>query len=212
MLHEHIVATTSVLSPALVPELSLRLATPSSPLWNPSVGFLEQLGTPHPFWAFAWGGGQALARFLLDNPAQVRALRVLCLGCGCGTEAIAAGVAGATRVLATDIDPWALEATKLNAQLNQVSVDVSLLDAAEADFAGWDVILAAEITYDSASTGTLLGTQESLRTAGATMFVADLDRGFLDPERFTKVASYRAPSDIDHDGRYHKTASIYRLG
>ena len=196
--------------PPLVPEIELWLATPGSPLWDPTPEQLELLGCPHPFWAFAWGGGQALARHLLDHPTDVRGRRVLSLGCGAGTEAVAAALCGASRVLATDIDAWALSATRLNASLNGVLVDTALLDVTNVDLQGWDCVLAAEVTYDRDSTDALLSRLEDLDPERQSLYVADLDRGFFPAERFRRVGSYRAPSDIDIGGRYHKHATVLR--
>lgn len=201
---------TKIVRPPLVTEIELRLATPDSPLWSPTPEQLEALGCPHPFWAFAWGGGQALARHLLDHPDEVRGRRVLSLGCGAGTEAIAAALCGASQVLATDIDAWALSATRLNASLNDVTIDTALLDVAEVDLQSWDCVLAAEVTYDRESTEALLSRLEDLDAHRQSLLVADLDRGFFPAERFRRVGSYQAPSDIDVGGRYYKHATVLR--
>ncbi|MQR98217.1 class I SAM-dependent methyltransferase [Gluconobacter aidae] len=113
---------TAIAQAALVPEISLHLATEITPIWQASEAYLEQIGIEPPFWAFAWPGSQLIARFILDNPRHVRGRRVLDVACGCGLAAIAAALSGASEVQANDIDPMALEATALNARLNSVTI------------------------------------------------------------------------------------------
>src|SRR5712671_7225359 len=129
--HQFIRANTKLMPVPLVPEIRLHLAEESLPIWQKTEEQLGAMNVPPPYWAFAWAGGQALARFLLDNPALVSGRRVLDLGSGSGLVAIAAAKAGAARVLAADIDPFAAAAIALNAALNGVAVSViadNLLD------------------------------------------------------------------------------------
>ena len=109
----------------LVPEISLYLADEAVPLWQKTEEQLNEEGLPPPFWAFAWAGGQALARYVLDHADCVRGKRVLDLASGSGLVAIAAMKAGARDVTAADIDAFALEAVKLNAEANDVALDLS---------------------------------------------------------------------------------------
>src|SRR3954453_2619775 len=115
-------ANTQILSPPLVPELRLHLAHEAVPLWIKAEEELGEIGLPPPFWAFAWAGGQALARYILDNPETVRGRRVLDFASGSGLVAIAAMKAGAKDVTACDIDPFAITAIGLNAKANHVTV------------------------------------------------------------------------------------------
>ncbi len=114
-------ANTSVMPPPLVPELRLHLAHEAVPLWQKTEEELGELGLPPPFWAFAWAGGQALARYVLDQPDLVKGKRVVDLASGSGLVGIAAMKAGAASVLAADIDEFAAEAIRLNAELNGIS-------------------------------------------------------------------------------------------
>ncbi|EHH69372.1 class I SAM-dependent methyltransferase [Gluconobacter morbifer] len=123
-----ITANTMIEQAPLVPEIALHLATDITPIWQASETYLEQMGMEPPFWAFAWPGSQLIARFILDNPERVRGRRVLDVACGCGMAAIAAAMAGAASVTANDIDPLALSATVLNAELNAVSITPCLGD------------------------------------------------------------------------------------
>src|SRR5256885_14550221 len=118
-------ANTKLLAVPLVPELRLHIAEESLPIWQKTEEELGAMNIPPPYWAFAWAGGQALARFLLDNPATVAGRSVLDLGSGSGLVAIAAAKAGAAHALAADIDEFALSAIALNARANDVSVDIT---------------------------------------------------------------------------------------
>src|SRR5512146_355831 len=118
-------ANTELLSPPLVPEVRLHLATEIMPLWRKSEEELEAMGVPPPYWAFAWAGGQALARYVLDNQEAVRGRRVLDFGAGSGLVGIAAAMAGAQSVLAADIDSYAQAAIRLNAEANAVIVETT---------------------------------------------------------------------------------------
>src|SRR3990170_416058 len=113
-------ANTRLLSPPLVPEIRLHLAEESLPIWQKTEEELGEINVPPPYWAFAWAGGQALARYVLDNGRLVAGKRVLDLGSGSGLTAIAVMKAGAASVLAADIDQFALAAAKLNAEVNGV--------------------------------------------------------------------------------------------
>ena len=139
-------AHTQVRSPPLCPELRLRLLRDDSSLWRGAVHIFDDDG-PRPFWAFAWAGGQALARYLLDHPQVVRGRRVLDFGSGSGLVGIAAAGAGAAAVTATDIDPRAVAATKLNAELNGAVVAARCQDILKSDDRDWDVLLAGDAFY-----------------------------------------------------------------
>ena len=132
---EHFIrANTSVLPVPLVPEISLHLAHESVPLWQKTEEELGEIGLPPPFWAFAWAGGQALARYVIDNPETVKAKKVLDLASGSGLVAIAAVKAGAAHVLAADIDAFATAAIELNVLHNsRHSGESRNLSSAEKD-------------------------------------------------------------------------------
>ena len=135
-------ANTHVDTAALVPELSLMLATHITPIWLASETALQQANVEPPFWAFAWPGGQALARFIIDQPEAVRGRRVLDFAAGCGLAGLAAKRAGAKHVEAAEIDPFSVAAIALNAALNGLDVT-----AVGDDLVGcacrWDLIHAA---------------------------------------------------------------------
>jgi predicted nicotinamide N-methyase len=138
---------TELMSPPHVPEIKLLLASEAHELWLKTEDELQEIGLPPPFWAFAWAGGQGLARYILDHPDVVRGKRVVDFASGSGLVAIAAAKAGAAHVLAADIDPWTKSAISLNARANDVHLDITsaniIGDALDAD-----VLLAGDIFYD----------------------------------------------------------------
>ena len=209
---ERIRALTVVARPPLVPELRLHLTTPDCPLWHASPDTLASFGVFDPYWAFCWGGGQAMARLLLDRPELVRGRRVLDVGAGGGVEAIAAARAGAARVRAVDIDPWATETVRLNAALNAVEVEAATGDPLAAPPGDWEVFLAADLTYDPHIARRLLDWLAAPVAAGATALLGDLDRGFLpEDSELERLVHRDAPADNDVAGRHLRPASVYRL-
>src|SRR5918995_195587 len=134
-----ILANTSLTAPPHVPEIRLHLADEAHDLWLKTEDELAAIGLPPPFWAFAWAGGQGLARYILDHPEKVRGKRVLDFASGSGLVAIAAHMAGAHHILAADIDPFCEAAIRLNAQANGISVEFTGSDVMGTDD-GWDVV------------------------------------------------------------------------
>ena len=143
---------TRLLPVPLVPEISLYMADDATELWQHTEADLDAVGLPPPFWAFAWAGGQALARYLLDRPGLVRGASVLDFASGSGLVAIAARLAGAGPTTSNDIDEFAIAAATLNAELNGVAIDVCGADILACDD-GWDVVLAADIFYERDTAG-----------------------------------------------------------
>src|SRR3954471_16142234 len=139
---------TAIAAPPLVPEIRLYLATEVTPIWHATESSLARSGLPPPYWAFAWAGGQALARYLLDHPETVAGRGGLDIGSGPGIVAIAAAKAGAARVVAADIDRFAAAAIALNAPLNGVAVRVETRDLLDRGPAGWEIALAGDICYE----------------------------------------------------------------
>jgi predicted nicotinamide N-methyase len=208
--HAAFVLANTVRSAApLVPEVRLRLASEVVPLWELTEEEMGAIGLPPPFWAFAWAGGQALARYVLDHPGEVRGRRVLDLGCGCGLVAIAARVAGAAAVTANDVDPFALAAAAINAEENGVEVEVSGDDLIGGD-AGWDVVLVGDAFYDRALAGRLEHWLGRLATRGATVLIGDPGRAYLPRERMRQLAAYdvRVPADLED--REVKRTAVWR--
>lgn len=208
---EWILSQTVEAAPSLCPELKLRLITDRCPLWNAGVADLQRLGLPDPFWAFAWPGGQALARHLLDHPEICRGRRVLDLGSGSGIQAIAALKSGARAALAADIDPFAAEAAQLNAELNGVELEREVEDVLGDPPSGFDLVLAGDMFYERALAARLWTALTSLARSGATVLLGDPGRGMLPPWGLSVVAEYETPADADCAGPASGRSRVFAL-
>ncbi len=206
-----IVANTRLSAPPLVPEIRLHLADQSVEIWQKTEDDLGQMNLPPPYWAFAWAGGQALARCLLDLPGQVAGKRVLDLGCGSGLVGIAAGRAGAASVLAADIDHIALVASDLNADTNGVTVTTTGHDMLSGLPAPIDVVLVGDLFYERQLAARVLALIEPLATAGACVLIGDPQRDYFPRGRFTQVAAYQVPVTRDLENAELKHTAVWRV-
>lgn len=201
---------TAVATAALVPEVRLHLATEITPIWQATEAWLAQEGIEPPFWAFAWPGSIAMARLLLDQPAQVRGQRVLDFAAGCGLAAIAAAQAGAALVEAAEIDPLALAACRLNAALNGVAVATP-----EGDVVGapcrWDRVLAGDVCYEAPMTGHILPWLRGLAAAGAEVWLADPGRAYVPKAGLAEVSRLVVPTTRELEDRDQREVVVYRL-
>lgn len=202
-----ITANAALMPPALVPEIKLHLATEVVPLWRATEEELAEIGVPPPYWAFAWAGGQALARYVLDNPAIVADKHVLDIGAGSGLVAIAAAKAGAANVLAADIDAFSCAATRLNAAANECSVAVTQEDLIGASN-GWDVILVGDLFYERPLAERLLAW---LAPLDAPAFLGDPGRKYFPRGRVEKLATYTVPTTRDLEDQEICETGVYRL-
>ena len=208
-----IAAHTTVAAAPLVPEIRLHLATEITPIWQASEAWLAQTGIEPPFWAFAWPGGQALARHVLDHPALVAGRRVLDFAAGCGIAAIACARAGAASVEAAEIDPLAIAAIGLNAALNDVSVEPLAQDLADGP-AGmpsrWDLILCGDVCYEAPMTRHILPWLR--RMAAATeIWVADPGRAYLPADGLQPIGGYDVPTSLELEDRAMRPTRLYRM-
>lgn len=206
-----IFANTRVVNPFLCPEIRLRLITPACPLWSATERDLTELSLADPYWGFCWAGGQALARYVLDHKEVVAGKRVFVFGAGCGIDAIAAAKSGAGLVLASDIDPVAVEATRLNAVLNDVSVLTSTEDMKGSELEGFDMVLAGDMFYDPLFFNEVFSWFRVLTSRGLEAFVGDPRRGNLNNQSFVRLATYQAPADVDIDGIYLQETAVFVL-
>jgi len=186
-----ITENTAVIAPRMVPEVSLHLADEDLPLYRAGEDELAALGIGTPYWAFAWAGGQALARYLMDNPAVIAGKHALDFGSGSGLVAIAAAKAGAASVIASDIDPVAIEATLLNCAVNNVDFEVTTDDLIGTD-SGWNPLLIGDVFYDKQIADRLLPWLHDLAVAGRTILIGDPGRFILRDQDMKMVASYHA--------------------
>ena len=205
-------ANTRVRPVPLVAEISLYLADEAVPLWQKTEEQLNEEGLPPPFWAFAWAGGQALARYVLDHADCVRGKHVLDLASGSGLVAIAAMKAGAREVTAADIDAFSLEAVKLNAEANEVEL-VRLADDLLnlRTFEQWDVVLAGDIFYERETADRALAFVSRQASRGATVLIGDPGRGYLPKERLAKLAEYSVPVTRELEDNEIKRTAVWTL-
>jgi predicted nicotinamide N-methyase len=205
-----VAANTALLSPPLVPEIRLHLATEVVPLWRKTEEELEAEGIPPPYWAFAWAGGQALARFILDRPAELAAKRVLDFGSGSGLVAIAAAKAGAADVLAADIDAFAGAAIALNAVANGVIVRATHEDVVGTACA-WDTILVGDMCYERPLAERLLAWLGDCVRGGANVLLGDPGRSYFPKSGVEKLATYNVQTTRDLEDREIRETSVYRF-
>jgi predicted nicotinamide N-methyase len=200
------------LSPVpLVPDVRLHLADEATGLWSRTEAELGRIGLPPPFWAFAWAGGQGLARYLLDRPAIVAGRRVLDVASGSGLVAIAAARAGAKAVEANEIDPVAIVAIRLNAEENGVRVAPREGDLVGRD-EGWDLVIAGDVSYERDMATRLTDWLEALHRRGATVLIGDPGRSYLARDRLVQVAEYETPVSREIEDSDTKRAGVWRFG
>ncbi len=202
-------ANTHIMTPPLVPEVKLHLATEVLPLWRLTEDELQERGVPPPYWAFAWAGGQALARYVLDHP-EVAAGAVLDFGAGSGLVAIAAARAGATSILAADIDPFATAAIALNAQANGFEIDTTNDDLI-GGYCGWDTILVGDMCYERPLAERLLAWLADAAKGGATVLLGDPGRSYFPKAGLEKLAGYQVAVTRDLEDREIRDTGVYRL-
>lgn len=206
-IHRH----TRIQSPPACPEISLHLADHLLPLWEESATLLgERDDLPPPYWGFCWAGGQALSRYLLDNPAVVRGKRVLDFASGSGVVGIAAAQSGAASVDACDIDLLARVVISLNAALNHAVVTVRQEDLLQGPV-HWDVVVAGDVCYEGGMSQRIWPWLVTMAQSGVTVLLADpgrayLPKGGLEPVWSTTVATSREIENVDS-----KAVTVYRV-
>jgi predicted nicotinamide N-methyase len=204
-------ANTALIAPPHVPEIRLHLADEAHDLWQRTEDELEAIGLQPPFWAFAWAGGQGLARYVLDNAGLVRGRKVLDFATGSGLVAIAAAKAGAAHVIAADVDPFCAAAVRLNAAANGVAVEFT-----DADLVGepraWDVIVAGDVFYDRAFADRLLPWLTEVRAQGCEVLVGDPGRAYLPKTGLEAIGTYQVPVTRALEDAEVKKTTVWRFG
>jgi|HubBroStandDraft_1064217.scaffolds.fasta_scaffold00074_12 predicted nicotinamide N-methyase len=203
-------ANTEIASPSLLPELKLHLASEITPIWQATEIVLAAAGVDPPFWAFAWAGGQALARHVLDRPATVEGRNVLDFGAGSGLLAIAAARAGAARVRAAEIDPIACAAIALNAALNQVDIEILAEDVIDGEL-GLDLVLVGDMCYERGLAERLLRWLRAAAARGVTVLLGDPGRSYRPTEGLVEVARHLVPTSLELEDRTERDGIVWRV-
>lgn len=186
---QFVLNNTSLQAPPHVPEIRLRLADEAHDLWHKTEEELAVLGLPPPYWAFAWAGGQAVARYVIDHPGTVAGLVVLDFASGSGLVGIAAARAGAAKTISCEIDRFAGQAIGINAAINEVGLELCSEDLIGKDH-GWDVILAGDVFYEKPLADRLTPWFDRLAARGAVVLVGDPGRSYLPKTNLEALATY----------------------
>jgi predicted nicotinamide N-methyase len=205
-----ILAQTAIAAPPLVPEIKLHLATEITPIWEATEATLTQMNLPPPYWAFAWAGGQALTRFLIDHPDWVKGKRVLDFAAGSGLSAIGAAKAGAALTQAAEIDDFAIAAIALNARINNVAIDLVREDLIGAE-PRWDVVLAGDVCYERPMAEKVIPWFRALAGRGVAILMGDPGRAYLPQSGLLELARYQVPTSLELEDRTRRETIVWRL-
>ncbi len=206
-----ILANTELLPVPLTPEIRLHLAHEALAIWRKTEEELAADGLPPPFWAFAWAGGQALARYVLDHPEIIHGRRVLDLASGSGLVGIAAALAGAKAVVCADVDPFAVQAIPLNAAANGVTVEATDADLLTAPFVAYDTVLVGDLFYEKGLAASALAFARRQQAAGADVLIGDPGRSYLPRGELVQVAEYAVPVTRELEDAEIKRTAVWRL-
>ena len=204
-----ILANTRLQSPPQVPEVTLHLADEITPLWQLSETAMQEKELPPPFWAFAWPGGQALARYLLDRPEEVAGKRVLDLATGSGLVALAAMRAGAAEAVGVDVEPFCESAVALNAAANGVGIGFVAADLLDREPPAFDVFTAGDVSYEAPTARRVRAWLERAAAAGARVLMGDPERIYFGREGLKRLAMYDIPTTRELEDREVKRASVW---
>ena len=207
---EFILANTALIAPPLVPEIRLHLATEVVPLWRKTEEELAKEGVPPPYWAFAWAGGQALARYILDNPQIVLGKTVLDFGAGSGLVALAAAKSGAAHVTAADIDSFSRAAIQLNAQSNAAQIECVGADVI-GSAGNWQVILVGDMCYERPLAERLTAWLAECVARNVVVLVGDPGRSYFPKTGMEKLSTYHVAVSRDLEDREIRETSVYKF-
>lgn len=206
-------ANTALETPAMVPEFRLWLATEYVPIWQATESWLEEQNVDPPYWAFCWPGGQAVARYLLDNPQAVSGRRVIDFAAGSGVSSMAAAKGGAASVIANDIDPLSLVAARLNAEANGLDLAVSVEDwlagpdgAPEAD-----VVIAGDVCYEREMSTRALAWLRGHARAGRLVLLGDPGRNYFSAQGLHELARYDIPTSLQLENRGMRETVVWQV-
>jgi predicted nicotinamide N-methyase len=199
---------TRLFAPRLVPEIRLHQADALVPLWRATEPDLAVLGLPPPYWAFAWAGGQALARYILDNPETVAGKCVLDFASGSGIGAIAAAKAGAARVIAAEIDAFGRTAIALNAAANGVTLEIERADLVGRADPAWQAVIAGDVCYEEPMAGLVAAWLKSLARE-ALVLMGDPQRAYFPADGLDQLARYAVETTIEIEDSDLRSAAVW---
>lgn len=205
-----VLENTKPIAPPLVPEITLYLAEESLPIWQKTEDELGELNVPPPYWAFAWAGGQAVSRYLLDHPEICDGRPTLDLGCGSGISAIAAAKTGASRVTAADIDRLALAACSVNAAANAVVIETTDRDLLAAPPPEESVVIVGDLFYERELADRVLRFITDAKDQGCSVYVGDPRRSYFPDGKFTSLAEYQVPVTRELEDFEIKRTTVWR--
>ena len=208
---EFIRTQTVPTAPSLIPEITMHLATEITPLWQMTEDQLQAGHLPPPFWAFAWPGGQGIARYILDNPELVRGKRVMDFAAGGGIAAIAAMKADAASVLAVDVDPLALHAIQLNCALNHVAVTIAHGVDMNTVPKNIDLMIVGDVCYNQAMATQIMRWLYLCIAAGIRVIMADPGRAYVPESGLTELATYIVPTTYEVESEHSRTVKVWDL-
>ncbi len=206
-------ANTALEAPAMVPEFRLWLASEYVPIWQATETWLEEQNVDPPYWAFCWPGGQAIARYLLDNPALVEGQRVIDFAAGSGVSSLAAARAGAASVVANDIDALSLVAARLNARANDLAFDLSREDwlAGPASAPDTDIVLAGDVCYERDMSTRALAWLRGHARLGRLVLLGDPGRNYFSAQGLEERARYDIPTSLQLENRGMRETVVWRV-
>ena len=206
-------ANTALEAPAMVPEFRLWLASEYVPIWQATEAWLEERNVDPPYWAFCWPGGQAIARYLLDNPQEVRGKRVIDFAAGSGISSMAAARAGAQSVTANDIDALSLVAARLNAEANAVSIDVRVDDwlAGPEGTPDADVVIAGDVCYEREMSARALAWLRSHARLGRLVLLGDPGRNYFTAQGLVERVRYEIPTTLQLENRGMRETVVWQV-
>jgi predicted nicotinamide N-methyase len=206
-------ANTALEAPAMVPEFRLWLASEYVPIWQATEAWLEEQNVDPPYWAFCWPGGQAIARYLLDNPILVEGRRVIDFAAGSGVSSLAAARAGAASVLTNDIDALSLVAARLNARANDLTVDVSMDDwlAGPDGAPDADIVIAGDVCYERDMSTRALAWLRGHARLGRLVLLGDPGRNYFSAQGLEERARYEIPTSLQLENRGMRETVVWRV-
>ena len=204
---------TTLIAPAMVPELKLWLAAEYLPIWQATEDWLETQNVDPPYWAFCWPGGQAMARYLLDNPETVAGRRVIDFAAGCGVATLAARRAGAATAIGNEIDPVAIAAMRLNAQANGLAIDTSAEDWLTGPPGSPDaeIVIAGDVCYEREMTARAMVWLRGHAAKGRLVLLGDPGRNYFAADGLEERARYTIPTSLQLENRGFRETTVWRV-